>query len=139
MPIQATVTQFAGGGDEFINQGAHGVADYLYWMCGKFGLEAQEILNIQTPGGQVMPGQNQAFLPLLVTANDFEPDGVTYNNPALSGVNVMIYINNYSSSWYNASSGAFIYTGSGIKIMLPGFNIFSGSPAFSVVIQQNNI
>lgn len=141
MPIQASVNQFSGGVTAFTNEGAHGVADYLYWMCGKFGLEAQQILNIQTPGGTVMAGTigTSPSFPILATAVDFEPDGVTYLNPALVGVNLMIYISNYNASWYNEGSGAFIHVGNGIKITLPGFNIFSGTPPFSVLIQENFI
>ena len=140
MPIQASVTQFSGGVNAFYNQSAHSVADYLYWMCGRFALEAQQILNIATPGGQVSTSLPRVpVLPILVTAAEFEPDGVTYINYSLGNAPLMIFINNYSSSWFSQSSGAFINTGYGIKITLPGFNIFAGTPPFSVVIQLNNI
>lgn len=139
MPLTVTVNQFSGGVSQFTNNGAYGVGDYLYWMCGRFALEAQEILQIANPGGEVNTGgfMTVPFLPILVTASDFEPDGVTYNNPQLVGQNIMIYVNNYSASWYDLTSGAFVFTTTGIKITLPGFNIFAGTPPFSVVIQQN--
>lgn len=137
--IQASVQQFAGGVNAYRNPTAHGVADYLYWMCGVFALQAQDILNIQQGGGQVNGSiDNNTIYPFIITAADFEPDGVTYNNPNIVGDRLMIYVNYYNQVWYNDTSGAFIYTGTGIKITLPGFNAFAGFPPFSVVIQLNN-
>lgn len=136
--IQASVQQFAGGVNAYRNPTAPAVADYLYWMCGVFALEAQQILNIQQAGGQVSSPTNSAIYPFIITAANFEPDGVSYNNPNIVGDRLMIYVNNYNQIWYTDTSGAFQYTGTGIKITLPGFNAFAGFPPFSVVIQLNN-
>lgn len=136
--IQASVQQFAGGVNAYRNPTAPAVADYLYWMCGVFALEAQQILNIQQGGGQVSSATNQAVYPFIITASDFEPDGVSYNNPNIVGDRLMIYVNHYNQTWYSDTDGAFVYTGTGIKITLPGFNAFAGFPPFSVVIQLNN-
>ena len=135
MPIQASVTQFSGGVTAYNNPTIDGVSDYLYWMCGKFALEAQVIF-----GGVVNPvPQTINIYPFVISGNDFALDGVSYNNPDIVGDKLMIYVNQYSANWYTDSQNAFIYTATGIKITLPGFNAFSGNPQFSVVLQTNNI
>jgi hypothetical protein len=52
MPLTATVTQFTGGANAYINPTAEGVANYLLWLCGRFALEYQAGTG---NGGQVIP------------------------------------------------------------------------------------
>lgn len=54
MSLDVTISQFAGGVTGFSNQSARGVANYLQWLCGKFGLEAQYYIG-GAPGGSVAP------------------------------------------------------------------------------------
>lgn len=54
MALTITTTQFAGGVTELTNPDeARGVANYLYWLCGKFALEGQVIIE-GDPGGIVI-------------------------------------------------------------------------------------
>ena len=54
MSLQVTTTAFTGGVTSFQNTSARGVANYLYWLCGKFALEGQYIIT-GTGGGSVVP------------------------------------------------------------------------------------
>lgn len=54
MALNVTISQFAGGVTGVANQSARGVANYLQWLCGKFGLEAQYVIN-GAGGGSVIP------------------------------------------------------------------------------------
>jgi len=54
MALSATVTQFSGGVDAYTNPTARGVANYLQWLCGKFGLTAQYVIS-GAGGGSVLP------------------------------------------------------------------------------------
>lgn len=52
--VVVTVNQFQGGVNEYRNPTAPAVADYLYWICGVFALQAERILNTQQGGGTVI-------------------------------------------------------------------------------------
>lgn len=54
MSLNVTVSQFTGGVTGYVNQSARGVANYLQWLCGKFGLEAQYYIG-GSGGGSVLP------------------------------------------------------------------------------------
>jgi hypothetical protein len=54
MSLNVTISQFAGGVTGYENLSARGVANYLQWLCGKFGLEAQYYIG-GTAGGSVLP------------------------------------------------------------------------------------
>ena len=54
MSLSVTVSQFAGGVNGYNNETARGVANYLYWICGKFSLEAQYKIG-GAAGGSVLP------------------------------------------------------------------------------------
>lgn len=45
MPLTVNITQFEGGVTAYQNTTAEGVSNYLIWLCGKFGLEAQDIIS----------------------------------------------------------------------------------------------
>ena len=45
MPIQASTIQFSGGVSAYQNQQLDGVGNYLIWMCGKFGIKSESVLN----------------------------------------------------------------------------------------------
>lgn len=52
--LNATASPFYGGINGYVNQEARGVANYLQWLCGKFGLEAQYVIGGNS-GGSVLP------------------------------------------------------------------------------------
>lgn len=136
MSIEVNVNQFEGGVSAYRNPTAHGTADYLYWLCGKFGLQAQAILNI-AGGGQVAPiSSSVSIYPFIITSDNFEPDGVSYNDSRIVGDRVMIFINEWSQQWFDDASGAFQYTATGIKILLQGFDAETAD--YTIVIQKDN-
>ena len=138
MPIEAYVNQFEGGVSEYRNPTAPGVANYLYWLCGKFALEAEVIYNGATGGGNVSLNPLVSVFPFAITSSSFEPDGVSYNNPDIVGSRIMIFINQWSQQWFLDTDGAFIYTSTGIKIILPGFNANTANPPYTIIIQKDN-
>lgn len=55
MALTVTTTQFSGGVSEITNPDeVRGVANYLYWLCGKFALEGQDIVESEEGGGTVI-------------------------------------------------------------------------------------
>jgi hypothetical protein len=52
--LTVSTTAFQGGAFEYNNQNLRGVANYLYWICGKFALEGQYIIT-GAGGGTVVP------------------------------------------------------------------------------------
>lgn len=98
--------------------------NYLIWLCGKYGQQAQYILNQTGGGGSVIPGgstNDSGFFPFVITGVDFESDGVTYNNSKLLGKNIQLWVSQYNSDWQTAPL-FFVYTSTGFKIITAGFN-----------------
>lgn len=111
-----------------------GQGNYVYALCFPYVLEAMEITG---SGGQaVVPGSSvgQSF-PFVITSDDFESDGVSYVNPNIVGVDIMIFINEWTQQWL-LPPDSFINTTSGIQIILPGFD--ANSYSYTIVIQKNN-
>jgi hypothetical protein len=54
MSLTVTTTPFSGGVTAYNNPTARGVANYLYWLCGKFQIEGQYII-MGVGGGSVIP------------------------------------------------------------------------------------
>lgn len=135
MSLQATVTQFSGGVSAYKYPTIQGVADYLYWMCGKYGLEAQNIIN-SGGGGYVNVVTLPPVFPFAITSADFESDGITYNNPRIVGQRVMIFINQWSQQWFTDQDNAFIYTARGIQIIFPGFDAMTQQ--YTIIIEKDN-
>lgn len=49
------ITPFLGGVNGYINTSIRGVDNYLIWLCGKFGLDAQYVIGSVSGGGSVIP------------------------------------------------------------------------------------
>lgn len=115
------------------------VANYLIWLCGQYGQQAQNILSI-SGGGSVIPGGGgsggTSIYPFIITSADFEPDGISYDNPDIVGDNLTIFINEYTQQWLVASSSTFSYTATGIIINIPDFNANINS--WTIMIQKLN-
>lgn len=123
MPLQVSITQFSGGVTEFTNVGARGVANYLYWLCGKFQIQGQFIM-MGTGGGTVVPinpGANPTPLEFEVTASSsFIIDGQsTATIVGFIGYNLLFVRNNVPQSIvdnggsyfsWNKTSGVFVCT-----------------------------
>lgn len=98
-------------------------ANYLYSLCSAYNLEANAIIN--GGGGGLIPPSGGAgvttIFPIVVNGGDFESDGITYNNANMVGYNLMIFIGGYNQEWHFAPTD-FVYTSTGIQIVIPGFN-----------------
>lgn len=102
-------------------EGLQVVADYLFELIQKFAFKAANIVD-GGGGGQVTPITPTALnYPLVLTGSDFEVDGITYNNPEIVGVNLMIFVSNFSQEWQFAPA-FFQYTATGIEIVFAGFD-----------------
>ena len=60
-----------------------GTANYLIWMCGKYGLEAQYIISGGGGGGTVVPGNTTRPLPLDFIVN-------TTTSPIIAGQSILV-------------------------------------------------
>ena len=93
--------------------------NYLWELMGKYGVQA---LNYTSGGGVVPPITPPiSSFPIVVTGGDFEPDGVSYNNPNIVGFNLMLFIGGYNQEWHFAPTD-FSYTSTGFIITIPSFN-----------------
>ena len=86
---------------EYVNPTARGVANYLYWLCGKFALEGQFIIT-GVGGGTVipiMPGSTPKPLEFEVTTSSFMVNGQsTVSIPSFIGYNLLFVRSNVPQS-----------------------------------------
>jgi hypothetical protein len=110
--------------------------DYLYELCKKFALAAGAIVDGGGGGSvsPVTPGTINVY-PFVIDSDDFESDGISYDNPDIVGDNLMIFINEWTQQWLLAPD-AFVYTATGIQIVLPGFS--ANDADYTIVIQKRN-
>ncbi len=112
------------------------VGNYLIWLCGIFGQQAQGIID-GGGGGSVIPGGGTTNIyPFIITSGDFEPDGISYDNPDIIGDNISLFINEYSQQWLVAGSGTFSYTSTGIIMNIPGFD--ANVNTWTIMVQKLN-
>lgn len=112
------------------------VGNYVYALCGKYGLQAQKILEL-TGGGQVVLGGRTNIYPIYITSIDFEPDGITYNNPyILREDELTIFVNEYSQQWLVEGAETFEHTEDGIVMNIPGFDASVNS--WTILIDKIN-
>ena len=98
-----------------------GTTNYLISLCGKYYLQAAAVI-AGGGGGSVTPIRQAQQYPIKVLGSVFAPtDGKTYVNTNIVGDPVMIFIGGYNEEWHFAPTD-FIYTATGIQIVIPGFN-----------------
>lgn len=97
-----------------------GTANYLIWLCGMFGMQAQSGSGGGSSVSPVSPTTNT--FPLYIFSQDFESDGVSYNNPNIVGLQLAIFPDQYSNNFLLAGANSFSYTSTGIVINIPGFD-----------------
>lgn len=108
MSLTLTTTSFSGGVTEYVNPTIRGVGNYLYWLCGKFGIEGQFIIT-GAGGGTVLPitpGSTPNPLEFVITLN---------------AVNGSVMIEGESTLVLNGTTEYPI--GSGIKPNYIGYNL----------------
>ncbi len=114
------------------------MANYLTWLIGVYGQQAEAILQ-GSGGGTVVPGGGgtaSSVYPIYIISADFEANGTSYNNSNIVGDNLIIFINEYSQQWLVASGTTFAYTATGINILIPGFD--ANTQSWSMVIEKFN-
>jgi hypothetical protein len=112
------------------------IANYLLWLCGLFVPQAISII-AGGGGGSVTPVNPPVgnIYPFVITSADFEADGTSYNNPDIIGDNLMLFINEWTQQWLFAPA-SFVYTATGIQIVLGGFD--ANTFDYTIVIQKIN-
>lgn len=100
--------------------------NYMLALCGNYTQQAQI-----GGGGSVNPITPIRF-PIVIMGANFEADGITYNNANILGYNLMIFIVGYNQDWHFSPTD-FVYTSTGIQIIIPGFNANN----YTEVIIQN--
>lgn len=105
--VTLTVDQFHDGVNGYEDPTARGVANYLYWLCGKFGLSAQYIIT-GTGGGSVVPinpGSTPNPTDFVVSNSSLIPDGGnTVTIPTYVGYNLLFVRNNVPQSTINTGT-----------------------------------
>lgn len=89
-----------------------GVANYLIWMCGKYGLEAQYII-LGTGGGTVLPSGANRPVPLdfQVTSSSIIATGAsTLNIPSYIGWNLIFARGGIDQNTTNVGDGSSYYS-----------------------------
>lgn len=110
--------------------------NYLYELMKRWAIAAAAIVDGDNGGSvaPVTPIQSGVY-PFVITSADFESDGTSYINPDIVGDNLMIFINEWTQQWLFAPD-SFVYTLTGIQIVLPGFD--ANTSDYTVVIQKRN-
>lgn len=98
-----------------------GTANYLFWLCGLYNLQAQAIIG-GSGGGTVIPitpGTGSGIFPIYITQDNFD-DATNYNDTRIVGQNLIIFMNEINR--YLIPGVDFAYTVTGINILIPGFD-----------------
>lgn len=140
MSLTVTITQFDVDETTVVPSATlRTIANYLFALCGIYGLRAQQIV---TGGGVVVtpstPGTGvvSTIYPFMITSSDFNPDGISYDNPDIIGDNLTIFVNEYAQIWLVAGPTTFSYTSTGIIINIPGFDSLTQS--WTILVQKLN-
>ena len=110
MSLTVTTTPFSGGVTAYNNPTARGVANYLYWLCGKFQIEGQYII-MGIGGGSVIPINPTTFpnpIEFEVTGSSFIINGQsTITIPTFINYNLLFVRNNIPQSIVNMGASYF--------------------------------
>ena len=122
---------FARNGTEQYTTPQSGGAQYFSWniVTGLFKLLPDGVSGAASEGEafRIMPdtgGDSEAMsqvYPFIITGADFEPDGITYNNPIIVGDQLMLRVGGYSGEDLFAPT-FFEYTSTGFVIIASSFD-----------------
>lgn len=141
--MSLTITPFTGG-ITVVNPSASLVStsNYLYSLCGMYGLTAQGILNGAVGGGTVGMGSNVEFIksPIRITSADFasatEWNGQnSINQEIKSTYTLQLFGNSFSNNYLEAGVD-WVRTLQGVKILIPDFDATQNSYIIYVDISQ---
>lgn len=113
-----------------------GTANYLYWLCGKYGLQAQYIIS-GSGGGTVVPviSKSYEYYSLEATIGNAGNDLPTYQNDLLVGGTQLTYI--LIDNTANTLGVDFTFDNTtGTITLLNGNHFFTGS---NIVIPFNKL
>lgn len=101
--------------------GLQGPANYLYELEQKFSFKAANIVD-GGGGGSVTPITPSSIqYPFYINSSNFESDGVTYLNPRIDGVNISLFINEFTQQFFPGVQFTYV-AGGGFTITAPGFD-----------------
>lgn len=108
---------------------------YLWELMGQYGVRGRAYTG---GGGMVAPSTTQSSFPIYVTSSDFT-DATNYDNPALLGQSIMIFMNEINRYLYppQHSTPEFEMTGTGVNILLDGFDAQTND--YNLVIERVSI
>lgn len=98
-------------------------ANYLYALCGKYGLLAQRIIDGAAVGTGVSTTITTGLnFPIRINSSDFDEDGLTYTRAGLDGINYILRSKEFNVAFLSAGNGFTYKTGGGFVITLDGFD-----------------
>ena len=105
-----------------------GSGNYLYSLCGLFALQAKAIIAGGGGGTPVIPTppSTGSIFPIYTNTASFDGSTNELDNPALVGQNLAIFVNELNQ--YIFAPAGFIYTPTGVKILVGDFNAQDGYP-----------
>ncbi len=119
------------------DQSLREVANYLIWLCGKYGQQAQFILDTTGGGGSVVPGGGSGItFDYLIPVNGGVPDftnATDYDDPRIVGRNLEIFWNDIPRFLV---AGEWTYTATGIRILVAGFDATANTYDFKIFIRN---
>jgi hypothetical protein len=114
--MQVLVSDFSGGTDEYTNVGLISSSDYLYALCGKYGIAAQTIVGSPGYVSPITTGTAAFVSPIRITSFNFssatEWSGSNNNNQeVLPSYELEVYWNdlgrflNQGTEWLRTAQG----------------------------------
>lgn len=94
------------------------VANYLVWLTGMFGQQAEAIIS-GGGGGSVIPGGGEVPTPITISGSDFATT-TDWNYAPYAGKNVTVFSNGIARYLYYLTEWVYIPTG--IRITIPDFD-----------------
>jgi hypothetical protein len=117
-----TISPFSGGVTEYHNSTVRGVANYLQWMCGKFGLTAQYVIS-GSGGGSVIPVPAASPNPIefSVSSTSTIPSGGSIAIlPSFKDYNIIFIRGGITQSTVNTGGSYFTWSkGTGVFTCIP--------------------
>lgn len=99
-------------------QNLRAMANYLIWLIGFYGQQAQVILE-GSGGGSIIPPSADVVTPITISGFDFS-SATEWDNPGYAGKTLVVFSNGIAR--YLTFGSEWDYTLGGIEIISPGFD-----------------
>lgn len=113
---QALAWGFDGGAQT--DQDLREMANYLIWLIGFYGQQAQ-VIDEGAGGGTVIPPSDGVLTPITISGPDFST-ATEWDYPSYAGKSLTVFSNGISR--YLTAGSEWEYTSGGINILVPGFD-----------------